>query len=262
MLDDRIQAEASIRAGVEMLVFRQLSVPEPARPSRGAFNLRIGRTRVAVRFRAEAARIDLNAAPPDLLAGLFKAIGVGSDTAKTYADRVVGWRGPSNSTAAASEAKLYAASRSPYPPRQAPFDSPLELRLLLGLPTPVAERALPFVTVFTGRPEIDVASADPIVLSALPEMSAEIENAIVKARAQAPNDRKGLLSLLGPARSRATADSPKAVRAGIDVAFDNGRRVHAEVIVRLRDRGDEPYDILSWRDDLDGPTPLAWDSAL
>ena len=74
--DDRVQAEASIRAGVEMAVFRQLALPEKARLARGGFDMRVGRTGVAVRFRSEGARIDLNAAPSDLLAGLFTAVGV------------------------------------------------------------------------------------------------------------------------------------------------------------------------------------------
>ena len=74
--DDRVQAEASIRAGVEMAVFRQLAAPEKARPARGGFDIRVGRTGVSVRFRSEGARIDLNAAPADLLTGLFTAVGV------------------------------------------------------------------------------------------------------------------------------------------------------------------------------------------
>ena len=260
LLEDNLQVDASIRAGIEMLAFAQLSVPEAARASQGEFALRIGRINVAVRFRSEAARIDLNAAPPDLLAGLFMAIGVDSDNAQTYADRVVGWRTKSSSSTGDSEARLYIKSGLPYPPRQAPFDNALELGLLLGLPMPVVERALPFLTVFSGRPEIDAASADPVVLAALPGMTPEIENAILTARAQSPNDRKTLLSLLGPARRRATANSSKAVRSSIEVKFGDGRHVHAEVVIRLRDGGEEPYDVLSWRDDLDGPTPLAWDS--
>ncbi len=260
VLDDSVQADASIRAGVEMLAFAQLSVPEAARASQGTFTFGIGRINVEVRFRSEAARIDLNAAPPDLLTGLFMAIGVDSDHAQTYADRIVGWRTKPSSDTGDNEARLYIKSGLSYPPREAPFDNCLELGLLLGLPMPVVERALPFLTVFSGRPEIDAASADPVILSALPGMTPEIETAILKARAQTPNDRETLLSLLGPTRRRATANSSKAIRSSIEVKFGDGRRVHAEVVIRLRDGGEEPYDILSWRDDLGGPTPLAWDS--
>ena len=140
-----------------------------------------------------------------------------------------------------------------YPPRQAQFDDALELSLLPGLPEPIVERILPLVTVFSGRPGIDVASADPAVLSALPGMTPQSVSAVLKARANDPGDREALLELLGPARRYAAADGSKTVRAAVAVEFDNGSRVHAEVVFRLKDRGDDPYDLLYWRDDFDGP---------
>ena len=276
--DDRVQAEASIRAGVEMAVFRQLALPEKARPARGGFDMRVGRTSVAVRFRSEAARIDLNAAPTELLAGLFTAVGVDSSRAETFAERIVGWRtksranpdakedangqegaGASNAQAdsggtnaqggvdakntqagdPAKEDKLYAEQHVPYPPRHAPFDNALELSLLPGVSLAVVERVLPFVTVFSGRPEVDVSSADSTVLSALPGMTPQILGAVVNAQVKGPNDGRALLALLGPAKAHASADRSNAFRTSIVVEFDNGRRVHAEVVFRLRDQGDK-----------------------
>ena len=70
----------------------------------------------------------------------------------------------------------------PYPPRHAPFDNALELSLLPGVSLAVVERVLPFVTVFSGRPEVDVSSADPTVLSAFPEMTPQILGAVLNAR--------------------------------------------------------------------------------
>ena len=309
--DDRVQAEASIRAGVEMAVFRQLALPEKTRPARGGFDLRVGRTGVAVRFRSEAARIDLNAAPVDLLTGLFTAVGVDPARAETFAERIVGWRTKATAGAdanaaggsdgkedkAAKEDRLYAEQHMPYPPRHAPFDNALELSLLPGISLAVVERVLPFVTVFSGRPEVDVLSADPTVLAALPEMTPQILGGVLNARVNDPGDGRALLALLGPAKTHATADRSKALRASISVEFDNGRRVHAEVVFRLKDQGakdqgtkdqgardqgandqgpkdqaakdqgskdqgaddtsGEPYDLLYWRDDFDGPMQSA-----
>jgi general secretion pathway protein K len=278
--DDLVQAEASIRAGVEMAVFRQLAVPEKARLARGGFDLRVGRTGVAVRFRSEAARIDLNAAPADLLAGLFTAVGVDSSRAETFAERVVGWRTKAAASAdanvagadgkdekASKEDQLYSEQHMPYPPRHAPFDNTLELSLLPGVSLAVVERVLPFVTVFSGHPEVDVSSADPTVLSAFPEMTPQILGAVLNARVSDTGDGRALLELLGPAKARATTGPSKAFRASIAVEFDNGRRVHAEVVFRLKDQGgkdqgakdqgDEPYDLLYWRDDFDGPMQSA-----
>jgi len=122
------------------------------------------------------------------------------------------------------------------------------------LPAPVVARILPYVTVFSGRPTVDVASADPTVLSALPGMTPAIMAAVLKARASPSTDEKHLLEVLGPARGRAAADRSKAIRAAIEVGFDNGRRVRANVVFRLADSGEEPYDLLYWQDDFDGPT--------
>jgi general secretion pathway protein K len=248
--------------------------------------MRVGRTGVAVRFRSEAARIDLNAAPADVLAGAFTAVGIDSSRAETFAERIVGWRtkapGGADTNAsgadtkddkATKEDKLYREQHMPYPPRHAPFDSALELSLLPGLSLAVVERVLPFVTVFSGRAEVDVISADPTVLSSLPGMTPQILGVVLNARVSNPGDGKALLELLGPAKSHATAEASKAFRATIAVDFDNGRRVHAEVVFRLRgegaeqganqsanrgaEQGVEPYELLYWRDDFDGPMQSA-----
>ena len=184
--DDRLQAELSIRTGVELAAYQLLALPEPARPTHGGFAVTVGRSRVAVEYRAETARIDLNAAPKELLAGLFRAIGAGDSAAQTYAERVVGWRTKVDSTADNPEQRAYASAGLAYRPRQAPFEDTLELALVLGLPQPIVERALPLVTVFSGRARVDVAGADPMTLAALPGMTPEVLHAVLKARAKSP----------------------------------------------------------------------------
>ena len=176
----------------------------------------------------------------------------------------------------------------PYPPRHAPFDNALELSLLPGISLAVVDRILPFVTVFSGRSGVDVSIADPTVLSALPGMTPQILGAVINARVTDPGDGRALLALLGPAKASATTDASKTFRASIAVEFDNGRRVHAEVVFRLKDQGAKnqgpqnqgpqdqgppsqrasnqsakdqgakgqdaaPYELLYWRDDFDGP---------
>jgi general secretion pathway protein K len=59
--------------------------------------------------------------------------------------------------------------------------------------------------------------------------------------------------LLGSAGESVTTDAFKTLRAAVRVDLEHGRRVQAEVVFRLADKGDEPYDILFWRDDFDGP---------
>jgi general secretion pathway protein K len=251
--DDRLQAEASIRAGVELAAFQLLAAPEQTRPTHGALEARIGRTKIAVRYRSERARIDLNAAPKELLAGLFVAVGIGDSEAESYADHIVGWRVAPDPNADNAEASAYKTAGLPYPPRQAPFNDPLELSLVIGLPPEIVERILPDVTVFSGAAQIDVIDADPEVLAALPNMTPDILQKVLAARAANPEDSQGLTKLLGPAGGGAGVEPGKTFRVGVLVDLGRGRRVDAEVVFALNDGDEEPYDVLYWRDDFDGP---------
>jgi len=255
LADDRLQAEASIRAGVELAVFQLVGAPEGARPTHGAFEARVGRTKIAVRYRTERALVDLNAAPKELLAGLFGAVGVGDAAAAGYAGHIVAWRTkPDPHKADNDEASAYKAAGLTYPPRQGPFNDPLELSLVLGLPPKIVERILPDVTIFSSAAQVDVVTADPEVLAALPGMTPDILNNVLRARGSYGENRQPLIAMLGAAGQSAATGAGKAFRAFVLVDFGRGRRVSAEVVFTLADAAaEEPYQILYWRDDFDGP---------
>jgi general secretion pathway protein K len=59
--------------------------------------------------------------------------------------------------------------------------------------------------------------------------------------------------MLGPAQNGATIEGSNAVRVTIGVNFDKGRRTTAAVVILILEDADEPYRVLSWRDDADGP---------
>ncbi len=248
---DRLRAEALIAAGVELTAYRQLGVVENARPTSGGFAFRLGDSNVSVEFQSEGARIDLNAAPKQLLAGLFATLGAKPDKAEKYADRVIGWRKKSEVAGQNKEADAYREAGLSYPPRQGPFQNIAELRLVLDLPPSLVDSALPFVTVFNGRAEIDVILAAPEVVAALPNMSPDLLATILEQRRTAKP--QAVLGLLGAARPSVSIEGRKATRAAIRIDFDDGRRVNAEVVILMLESGQEPYRILSWRDDFDGP---------
>jgi general secretion pathway protein K len=248
--DDRLQAEAIVSAGLELTVY-QMTATADERPTRGTFNVRLGSANVAVDFRSEAARIDLNSAPKELLAGLFAALGARRDDADVYADRVVGWR-TTPPEGQDPEAAAYRSAGRRYAPRGSRFPHASELSLVLGLPPALVDRALPFLTVYSGRPTINVFDAAPQALAALPGMTPDRLYAVLAQRRAVPQNPDLVLSLLGPAQTHATAEGSKAVRVNVRIDFDNGRRMSSEaVIIPYDDGAGEPFGVLSWRDELD-----------
>jgi general secretion pathway protein K len=253
--DDAVRADALVSASVELAAYHVLRAPSDARPTRGAFSFRLSRANIAVDFRSEASRIDLNEAPKELLAGLFGALGAQARDADQYAERIVGWRTAPKSGAQDPEASLYRATGLNYGPRGAPFAHVDELWLVVGLPTALVERAMPYVTVFSGRAEVNALDAAPEVVAALPGMTSERLSAFLAQRAGIAAGSDAALALLGPARGGATVQGSDAVRVTTRIAFDNGRRVGAEAVV-LVDEGAEPFRVLSWRIDIDGLSRL------
>lgn len=251
--DDRLQAEASMRAGVELAAAKLTTGPAATRPTSGAFALRLGRSRIAVAFQPESALIDLNKAPKPLLSGLFTTIGLDAARAAYCADRIIAWRTKGVVAAQNDEAQAYRLAGYSYPPRQAPFQNVLELSLVLGLSADVVARILPDVTVFSGEAEVDAAAAAPEVLAALPGMTPQILQAVLAQRARDPADSKALNAALGPAQAQANAGAHKTMRVSVKVDLDNGRHVSGVASILMLEEADDPYRVLAWRDDFDGP---------
>jgi len=265
-MDDGLQAEALVSAGLELTAYR-LAVPkdkdkdkdndkdkDAQRPTTGQFAFRLGRANVTVNYSSERARIDLNAAPKALLAGFFAAIGASDDDADRYADRIIGWRQRPKPMDQAGEVALYRSAGLTYLPRGAPFAHASELWLVQGLPPALVRRALPFVTIYSGRPDINVFDAPPELVAALPDMTPARLATFLNQRDTVSKDKDSLSRLLGPDQPGATAEGSNAFRVKINIAFQNGWRTGSEAVILL-DSADEPFQVLSWRNDVDADQP-------
>ncbi len=249
-MDDGLQVDTLVSTGIELSVYRLTAPTTGTRPTRGVFRFRLNGANVVVSYTPENARLDLNGATNVMLAGFFAGLGVSREEAELSADRIIGWRTPPKRGAQAAEDDLYRSAGRTYLPRGAPFAHVSELWLVQGLPPALVARALPFVTIYTGQPEIDVFDAPPEVMAALPGMSPERLNSFLNRRETMPHDPDGLALLLGPDQAGATAEASPAVRVRVQIAFDNGRKTASEAVVLLG-ADSEPFRVLSWQNDVD-----------
>jgi general secretion pathway protein K len=247
--DTVVQVQALVSAGVELAAYRLQLGGEDARPAQGSFRVRLNGAEISVSFVSEAARVDLNAAPKELLAGLLSVLGANEDEARQGADRIIAWRTKPAEEAAGNEDALYQAAGRAYPPRQAPFAHVDELGLVLGVTPALVERALPFVTVFSGATGVDVLNAPPEVIAALPGMTPLTLKQFLGDRATLPNDDAAIAAALGGAKANAIAQKSQAYRILIRIRFPNGRQTVSEIVIGLR-KADIPYRVLSWQDDV------------
>jgi general secretion pathway protein K len=250
--DEAVQAEGLVSAGVELTVYQLQIAGEDARPARGSIRTRLNGVDLAVTFVSEAARIDLNAAPKELIAGLWTVLGASAEDAKEFADRIVAWRTKATPDGAGHEDALYRAAGRTYSPRQAPFAHVNELALVLGPPPALVARALPYLTVFSGATGVDAMTAQPEVIAALPGMTPLLLKQFLDDRGSLANDKAAIATALGPAAANASAQKSRTYRIQVRLRFPNGRQTMSEVVIRLRNQED-PYRVLSWQNDVPLP---------
>ncbi len=277
--NNAIQTEALVYSSLELVAY-QVTVPPkqgglpgatpgqagpgtrqdpdvPPPPSRGDFSFRLGHANVAVSFLPEGARIDLNAVSPQVMINFLETLGVQPQQAEQYSNRIDGWvdKPRPKSTFVTSddtEEALYRAAGRNYAPRGGPFAHVDELYLLVDLPPALVERMKPFVTVYSGRSEIDVLDAAPEVIAAIPEITPNVLSRLADARTTG-SDPQALARLLRALQLEgvATIDPGNTYRVQVRIRYDNGRQEAAEVVILTGSGDDKPYKVLSWRDGFD-----------
>jgi len=243
MRGDALAADSLATAAVELAAHRLAALPPAKRATSGEVGFAAGAARVRAMFREEGARIDINAAPQELLAGLFTTLGARPEAAEVYARRIVDWRSPATAAQAGAE---YREAGLAYGPRGAPFIHVDELWLVADLPADLVAAALPHLTVFSGRAEVNRREADAVVGSAL-DLAAHRASAVTTGF-------DGRQAVVAPV---ATGEPVDAVRVSVSVDLGAGRRMAREAVILVREFGDAPYRILSWRDDAEPPAAPA-----
>lgn len=240
-----LRADEAMRGAMDYVIGQ---TGEAIQQSRGTAVIDMGRTKVVLTVRDEAARIDLNRAPPELIAGIFRQVGVPADVAASYAARIVDWRDVDDDISPNGGAELgaYRAAGRTDGPRNGPFLSVAELALVLGIPMRTAAAVAPYVTVASGKNKINPMFADPPVLMALPGVDENRVRDFLEQRKQAGADLKSLISRLGPVQNFVTEENGAAVRFEGSVLIDGGDQRHYEVVASVRGGDNAPYRVLAW----------------
>ena len=135
----------------------------------------------------EAAKIDLNVAAEPLLKGLLTAIGgLDDDAAQRLLDAIGDWRDPDELRRpnGAEEPEYRAANRN-WRPANAPFETVGELQRVLGMTPALLARLAPHLTVYSGQPGVNPATASREVLLSIPGTDAGTVDAFLTQRQEA-----------------------------------------------------------------------------
>ena len=191
----------------------------------------------------EARRVHLDLAGEDLIAGLFRAVGVDARRAADHA-RVIVDRRRDPSTPPDRR-------RPPRVPAYGTIEHLAELDLLPELPREALAAIRPFVTVTGLDGRIAVLSAPREVVAALPGMNpGRVDAFLAERRGVRAADFEALMRRYGITPDHVSREGSLATRLSMVVRIGSHRIRRYEVVVAVVAGDDEPYRFLSWNGNL------------
>jgi general secretion pathway protein K len=248
----RARAEALADAGVHRAIHELFKPSEDGarwKPDGLEHVLDMGGAHVKVRIYDEAAFLDLNAAPEELLRGLFLSVGVDAEQADTLVSAIQDWRDPDDLVrAGGAEVEEYRAAGLKYMPANSAFKRLDELKLVLGMTPELFDRVVGALTVHAMSSRINIESAPRQVLLAVPKTNVEDVDAYVALRQEELQAGQVPTAFL-PAAPYAGGRANMVYTIRSEVASDDGVAFVREAVARLaRGNPKHPFGFLDWRE--------------
>ncbi|MCH8189244.1 MAG: general secretion pathway protein GspK, partial [Proteobacteria bacterium] len=261
-LVENAKAKALADAGVHaaMLGLRRREVEKRWRADGTVYSMASGEGEVSIVIIDEAGKIDLNAAPDELIQGLFTAVGLEESAAQALAAAIADFRDADDEThIGGAEDAEYRAAGLPYGPKNEPFEAVEELHQVLGMTRELYALAAPGLTVHSRSRGVDVTVAPAIVLQALPGVDAEAVEAFAEQRAgQIAQGRSGVGQMAGAGGARVTtlpglgrqyaARSRRRVfTVRAEARVRSGAVFVREAVISMTRNIEKPFSIHAWR---------------
>lgn len=248
-LRQRVELDHAAEAGIEAAAARLLAVDARRRPVPDGREQTLDFGNgiiVTVAITDESGKVDLNVADALLLQRLFEVTGVATGEATRLAGAIVDWRDPDGlvSPAGGAEERDYRGQR-PYGPANRPFAQVSDVQRVLGMRHDLYRRVRPYLTVYTGLAQPNIAFADRPVLQAL-GLAPPVIDQILGARATV---QPGLPPPVLPGGIVLAAGGTGTYSVSSRAARADGPQAELEATVRVGAGGflGQVYTPLVWR---------------
>lgn len=244
---EALVTDALVNSGVELAGYELFSLRRPASLVNGQ-RIRLNDGVVTLFTASEAGKIDLNGAPPELLAALWASIGAPGMTPETFAARVVDYRDlddePSKNGGA--ETPQYVAAGPNRLPANALFERIDDLQKVLDVTPAQVSMLAPMITVHNPSGKIAALDASPATLRVIPNGARALGQlqALKEQRdagTSGDDQENALERLLGDAAKFVTLDSPPTAFTVRVEAERNGSRRTVDVILTTSRAPDALY---------------------
>jgi general secretion pathway protein K len=198
--ENKFIAEAGIERAIMELFYRIQNIDMTAtlegsevwKIDGTSYNGQIGDGNYSVSITDESGKVDINLitdANSDILRNLFKNLGIPDDDVNIIVDSILDWKDPDDLIHLnGAEDDYYMSLPNPYKAKNANFDTLEELIMVRGITKDILygkegqKGIIDFLTINSGKSQININAAPKEVLMAIPGMTPEIADAIINFR--------------------------------------------------------------------------------
>jgi general secretion pathway protein K len=239
----QIQAEALLTAGLETAAgivqtsgdTALMEVETTATLGTGAVHLRLN---------DEGGRIDIGKAPIEVLASLFRFVGVPEAAVGKVAQLIVERRNPGNAASPGDGGRSSNEALQPSSSNQ-PFTDIEQLHSIPGMKSDWIAAIAPLTTVF-GDQTVNPLTAPPDVIAALPGVDAQRVAEFLAARRSSPTDANRLVRILGPAQHYVAIKPQRVASVDLTAELASGYATTAHAVIVVLPQDSQPYRVLIW----------------
>ncbi len=195
----------------------------------------LDRAAVALSIEDESGKIDLNAASPELLTAVLVGLGLDQNRAAKIASAIIAWRTQPNGPF--GQIRPSTGADKPVEPKQAFFETALELDQVSGIDFELFRALLPFVTVHSRAPGVDPRASPPALFAALAGFP--IEDVRTLTAAPYPN-KLNRTDPRFPANFNLAGDH-SAFLIHAEALLDSGQTASKDAIFDLRPTDGRPF---------------------
>ena len=248
IIEDDVALAGLMQSGVEITAY-ELAVSKV--PPKQVDNRPIKLTNgiVTPHIVDESGKVDLNGSAPQLLQLVFESTGMESSTAAIVVSEIVARRSDSSDRFASSAALKQPAVKPSDQPKRRGLQSLSELAEIPDLSRKDLRAVAGRLTVYNPDGKINVLTADPELLSLIPDLTKPVVADIIAKRGDdSVNNIRALYSEFGEATRFITTDYGPAFHAQIEATSLSGRKKVVDVVLAASRSPNAPYYILDWQD--------------
>lgn len=218
------QTQALADAGVHRALFELMKPPADLQRWQGdgvGHEFQLDGTTVYVVIADESGKIDLNAAPIELLKGLLKSVGLGEEAAANLAAQLK-------------------------PPVGTPFDTVEDLQKVVGVSPELYGRLAPALTVYSGQAGVNTVVATREVLLAIPGVNPAMVEQFLQQRQDALANGQVVQPFVGAGAFSIGLSGSSAYAVRSEAKMSDHTNYVRQAVVRLALDGKRLPLVLAW----------------